>query len=349
MAKIGFFRVRKTIGGSSAKLGKKSQDAYLLVFKKVKSPILADSQDFEHILALPDSLSAFIDLQIALSDVETDEVPLDDVQLDEIPDAPLPEQSAAVNADSREASELAQSAVGALEKENTEKVRAIKNELCKYAVQRLRPALPLLIGCHSNDPKLVHLCLEGLHHFVMIGTCSTLGKTVDPVLDCFLTGVFEGSLACWASCLRPLLDILMKIMGTYETIPQSSLMCMITVLSSLHGLVYRLEDAGYNVKDHVFELLTTALNSIMSLIQVPSSESEKLETEGTLNMDDALLSYASKMESLGVGSIEALSMDMLQLSSLLYRSSRWQNSVMYLLLLVYHCRRYGRVGGVKGG
>ena len=74
--------MRKTIGGSSAKLGKKSQDAYLLVFKKVKSPILADSQDFEHILALPDSLSAFIDLQIALSDVETDEVPLDDGELE---------------------------------------------------------------------------------------------------------------------------------------------------------------------------------------------------------------------------------------------------------------------------
>lgn len=34
---IGFFRMRKTIGGQSAKLGKKSQDAYLLVFKKVKS------------------------------------------------------------------------------------------------------------------------------------------------------------------------------------------------------------------------------------------------------------------------------------------------------------------------
>ena len=173
-------------------------------------------------------------------------------------------------------------------------------------------------------------------------------KTVDPVLDCFLTGMFEGSLACWASCLRPLLDILMKIMGTYETIPQSSLMYMITMLSSLHGLVYRLEDAGYNVKDHVFELLTTTLNSIMSLIQVPSSESEKLESEGTLNMDDALSSYASKMESLGVGSIEALSMDMVRISSLLYRSSRWQNSVMYLLLLVYHCRKYGRVGMGNG-
>lgn len=280
--------------------------------------------------------------------MDADEVPLDDLQLDEIPDAALPDQPADVPADSRGASELAQSVVGKLEKENAEKVHAIKNELFKYAYQRLRPVLPLLIGCHSNDPKLVHLCLEGLHHFVMIGTCSTLGKTVDPVLDCFLTGMFEGSLACWASCLRPLLDILMKIMGTYETIPQSSLMYMITMLSSLHGLVYRLEDAGYNVKDHVFELLTTTLNSIMSLIQVPSSESEKLETEGTLNMDDALSSYASKMESLGVGSIEALSMDMVRISSLLYRSSRWQNSVMYLLLLVYHCRKYGRVGMRKG-
>ena len=298
--------------------------------------------------------------------MDADEVPLDDLQLDEIPDAPLPDQSnevpipdqsdeipipdppADVPADSRGASELAQSAAGKLEKENAEKVHAIKNELFKYAYQRLRPVLPLLIGCHSNDPKLVHLCLEGLHHFVMIGTCSTLGKTVDPVLDCFLTGMFEGSLACWESCLRPLLDILMKIMGTYETIPQSSLMYMITMLSSLHGLVYRLEDAGYNVKDHVFELLTTTLNSIMSLIQVPSSESEKLESEGTLNMDDALSSYASKMESLGVGSIEALSMDMVRISSLLYRSSRWQNSVMYLLLLVYHCRKYGRVGMGNG-
>lgn len=298
--------------------------------------------------------------------MDADEVPLDDLQLDEIPDAPLPDQSnevpipdqsdeipipdppADVPADSRGASELAQSAAGKLEKENAEKVHAIKNELFKYAYQRLRPVLPLLIGCHSNDPKLVHLCLEGLHHFVMIGTCSTLGKTVDPVLDCFLTGMFEGSLACWASCLRPLLDILMKIMGTYETIPQSSLMYMITVLSSLHGLVYRLEDAGYNVKDHVFELLTTTLNAFMSLIQVPSSESEKLESEGTLNMDDALSSYASKMESLGVGSIEALSMDMVRISSLLYRSSRWQNSVMYLLLLVYHCRKYGRVGMRNG-
>lgn len=289
--------------------------------------------------------------------MEADEVPLDDLQLDEIPDVPTPDEAAEIPlpdpstdapADSRGADELAQSAVGTLEKENAEKVHAIKNELFKYAYQRLRPVLPLLIGCHSNDPKLVHLCLEGLHHFVMIGTCSTLGKTVDPVLDCFLTGMFEGSLACWASCLRPLLDILMKIMGTYETIPQSSLMYMITVLSSLHGLVYRLEDAGYNVKDHVFELLTTTLNAFMSLIQVPSSESEKLESEETLNMDDALSSYASKMESLGVGSIEALSMDMVRISSLLYRSSRWQNSVMYLLLLVYHCRKYGRVGVRRG-
>lgn len=289
--------------------------------------------------------------------MEADEVPLDDLQLDEIPDVPTPDEAAEIPlpdpstdapADSRGADELAQSAVGTLEKENAEKVHAIKNELFKYAYQRLRPVLPLLIGCHSNDPKLVHLCLEGLHHFVMIGTCSTLGKTVDPVLDCFLTGMFEGSLACWTSCLRPLLDILMKIMGTYETIPQSSLMYMITVLSSLHGLVYRLEDAGYNVKDHVFELLTTTLNAFMSLIQVPSSESEKLESEETLNMDDALSSYASKMESLGVGSIEALSMDMVRISSLLYRSSRWQNSVMYLLLLVYHCRKYGRVGVRRG-
>ena len=32
---VGYFRVRKTIGGHSAKLGKKSQDAYLVVFRKV--------------------------------------------------------------------------------------------------------------------------------------------------------------------------------------------------------------------------------------------------------------------------------------------------------------------------
>lgn len=352
---VGFFRLRKTIGGHSAKLGKKSQDAYLLVFKKVFARSPPHAKDFEHILSLPASLSEFIDLQIAQRDLHAEGVSQDEVPLEESPDLPAGSASAAA-ADAK----------------------AIKNELCRYAYQRLRPVLPLLIGCHSNDPKLLQLCLEGLHHFSMIGTCSTLGKTVDPVVDCFLTRVFEGSLASWASCLHPLLDILMKILGTYDALPQASLLGMLGVLSSLHELVYRLEDAGYGVHDHMFELLTTVLNSIMSLIQVPPNEAnsqeeeeekgEKEEEKGekgekeekqekqekeeekeeSPDMTATLLAFASKLESLGGASIEALSPDLLTISAQLFRDPRWQNEALYLLLLVFHCRKFGRVAVGSG-
>lgn len=317
-------------------------------------------QDFEHILCLPDSLSAFLEMQVTLPNEETDEVQIDELPIDDIPDTTLTDSQLAQiptteltkselgevpNTDGTisTAAELAKDTVEKLEKENAEKLRLIKNELGRYAFSRLRSVLPLLIGCHSNDPKLVHLCLEGLHHISMTGLCSTLGKQVDPVLDCFLSAIFEGVLACWQNCLQPLMDILMKILGTCNTVPQSSMMCLITVLSSLHELVYRLEDAEYGVRDHVFELFTTSLNSIMSLVQSFSSDSTMTEVEETPNMSEVLTSFASKMESLDVGSTEALSMNILQVSSLLCRELEWQDIVMYLLLLVYHCRKYGRV------
>ena len=117
-------------------------------------------------------------------------------------------------------------------------------------------------------------------------------------------------------------------------------------------LVYRLEDAGYGVHDHMFELLTTVLNSIMSLIQVPPNEAnsqeeeeekeekeeekeekgekgekeekeekqeKEEEKEESPDMTATLLAFASKLESLGGASIEALSPDLLTISAQLFR------------------------------
>ena len=141
----------------------------------------------------------------------------------------------------------------------------LKEDLTRRIYTQLRPLLPFLIGCHSSDGKIMRLCLENLFHFVALNPCDVWGSCVDPVLDCLLSVIYEGSLSCLYFCLQGLMDILAKIVSTYAAIPQPSMEYILRIVSSLHVMIYCLEDRGLDKQDRKYEFLSMHLMSLMSL------------------------------------------------------------------------------------
>ena len=218
----------------------------------------------------------------------------------------------------------------------------LKEDLTRRIYTQLRPLLPFLIGCHSSDGKIMRLCLENLFHFVALNPCDVWGSCVDPVLDCLLSVIYEGSLSCLYFCLQGLMDILAKIVSTYAAIPQPSMEYILRIVSSLHVMIYCLEDRGLDKQDRKYEFLSMHLMSLMSL-KLNVTNTEQFNKRLDSDAEEILLNFASKLESSGISTIDNLSDDLIKVSALFSNDLEWQDKFMYLLLLVVHCRLYGRV------
>ena len=209
-----------------------------------------------------------------------------------------------------------------------------------------RNLLPLLIGCHCGDSSITRICVEHLYHFIDSQPVETPEGLRDLSTEVVLTCIYEGTLSTLSVSVDEIQSLLIKIVGYFQVIPQSTLGLLLRIFSSLTLYLFRLEDHSLTSSQH-YDKVNIGLRSIVSLIPKRTQpESEKNDVPSSVNgsvMEDVLASYAYKLESPGALLAGEMIEDMIEVCNRLNGSLYEQNMTLFLLALLGDLRRYGRV------
>ena len=210
-----------------------------------------------------------------------------------------------------------------------------------------RNLLPLLIGCHCGDSAITRICVEHLYHFIDSQPVETPGGLQDLSTEVVLNCIYEGTLSTLSVSVDEIQSLLIKIVGYFQVIPQTTLALLLRIFSSLTLYLFRLEDHSLTSSQH-YDKVNIGLRSIVSLIPKRTQpESEKNSVPSTsVNgsiMEDVLASYAYKLESPGALLAGEMIDDMIDVCDRLSGSLYEQNMILFLLALLGDLRRYGRV------
>ena len=139
----------------------------------------------------------------------------------------------------------------------------------------------------------------------------------------------------------------MKIVGYFETIPQTTLALLLRIFWSLTLYLFRLEDKSL-VSSQQFDQVNKGQRAIASLIttrtQPELEKNDEIPIQVTSSViEDILASYAYKLESPGALLAGEMIDDMMDVCKRLSGNLFEQNLTLFLLVLLGDLRRYGRV------
>lgn len=225
-------------------------------------------------------------------------------------------------------------------------VEVIRQTAAVYRNQT-RNLLPLLVGCHCGDSAIVHICVEHLYHFINSQPVETPKGLRDLSTEVILNCIYEGTLPTLSLSICEIQYILMKIVGYFETIPQTTLGLLLRIFSSLTLYLFRLEDKSL-ISSQQYDQANKGQRAIASLIttrtQPESEKNDEIPIQVTSSIiEDILASYAYKLESPGALLAGEMIDDMMDVCKRISGNLFEQNLTLFLLVLLGDLRRYGRV------
>lgn len=373
------FRLRTTVGGADATLGEKSKEPYQLCFSKnwsylmltpsclrcsksvLGDGVVPESSDIEkdHVEMTTGINKYPIDTTkpVQTSDVPVpvpdDSIPNNAVihedSLAEIPDGPPPSEPLHNSLNIEDLPSNIPQDLDLDEIPITEPsidIEVIRQTAAAYRNQT-RNLLPLLVGCHCGDSAIAHICVEHLSHFINSQPVETPEGLRDLSTEVILNCIYEGTLPTLSLSICEIQYILMKIVGYFETIPQTTLALLLRIFSSLTLYLFRLEDKSL-VSSQQFDQVNKGQRAIASLIttrtQPESEKNDEIPIQVTSSViEDILASYAYKLESPGALLAGEMIDDMMDVCKRLSGNLFEQNLTLFLLVLLGDLRRYGRV------
>lgn len=371
------FRLRTTVGGSDATLGEKSKEPYQLCFSKdwsslmltpscLRAPIESDvPTDLVVPEAIANSISAHqLDSMIPVDGSEsvptalTGTTPIDTIPLT---NSAIPEESPSETHTESIHTETIHESLnmdiipsGFSQSLDLDEIPITEPSIDSAMIRQTAAAyrnqtrnlLPLLIGCHCGDSSITRICVEHLYHFIDSQPVETPEGLRDLSTEVVLTCIYEGTLSTLSVSVDEIQSLLIKIVGYFQVIPQSTLGLLLRIFSSLTLYLFRLEDHSLTSSQH-YDKVNIGLRSIVSLIPKRTQpESEKNDVPSSVNgsvMEDVLASYAYKLESPGALLAGEMIEDMIEVCNRLNGSLYEQNMTLFLLALLGDLRRYGRV------